>query len=198
MEINYNKKVEVKYSADVLVIGGGPAGTAAAVCAAKQGVKVILIETHGALGGSGTVGMVPEFMFFDDGINLLSDGFGGEIKREFYGDKNEHKTYNVPVEALKRKYDQMVMDSGVKLLFFTRLVDFVVEGGVIKQAVVISQSGIYAIEAKTFVDCTGDGNASVRAGANSWYGDDGAHTNPATLCSMWGGVDFAKKNISVI
>ncbi len=193
MALEYSKTLEVKYETEVLVIGGGPAGVAAAVAAARQGVRVMLVETSGALGGSGTVGMVPEFMYFDDGINLLSGGIGGEIKHRFYGDKNEHKTYNVKVEELKRTYDDMVLESGVKLLFFTKVVDMVVENGKIEAAVVSSQSGVYAIKAKIFVDCTGDGNASVRAGVESDYGDEKENTNPATLCSFWGGVDFSKK-----
>ena len=62
MTLNYNKALEVRYEADVLVAGGGPAGIAAAVMAAEAGAKVIIIEQSGSFGGSGTLGMVPEII----------------------------------------------------------------------------------------------------------------------------------------
>ena len=103
--MNYCKNIPVKYETDVLVVGGGPAGISASVTAAKLGKKTMLTETSGVLGGMGTKGMVPEFMCFDDGINLLSNGVGKIIKETFYGKERQQKVYNVQVEALKRLCD---------------------------------------------------------------------------------------------
>ncbi|MBQ4269423.1 MAG: FAD-dependent oxidoreductase, partial [Clostridia bacterium] len=145
--VNYQKQLEIKYSADVLVVGGGPAGIAAAIAAARQGKTVILTEINGSLGGCGTVGMVPEFMCFDDGINLLASGVGGEIKSALFGDELAYRCYNAKVEDVKRLYDKLVLDSGVKILFFTKVIDVVKIGAKIDSAIISSKSGVYAIRA---------------------------------------------------
>ncbi len=191
--MNYVKQLNVKYRTDVLVIGGGPAGVAAAIASARNGKKTMLIEQSGTLGGMGTIGLVPEMMCFDDGINLLSGGVGGEIKRTLFDDECEYKCYNVEVEKLKRLYDKMALDSGVELLFFTKVIDVVMKGVDIDYAIVSSRSGMYAVSAKYYIDCTGDGDISVKAGADYEFGDKEGVTMPATLCSFWSGINFNKK-----
>ena len=192
--MEYCKSLTTKYDVDVLVVGGGPAGISASVAAARDGKSVLLIEQYGCLGGMGTVGMVPEFMCFDDGINVLAGGIGSEVKTALFGDEVAYKCYNVSVEKVKLFYDKLVTESGVRLLLFTKLVDVVVEDKKISYAVVSSRSGIYAVKAKTFVDCTGDGDLSVRAGATFEFGDEDGQTMPATLCSFWSGIDFKRRN----
>lgn len=80
--MQYTKNLEVRYHADVMVIGGGPAGVTAAVAAARRGKKVLLVEATGALGGLGTTGMVPAFAPFSDGVNMLCSGIGLEIRKQ--------------------------------------------------------------------------------------------------------------------
>ena len=80
----YQKELQVKYSADVCVVGGGPSGIAAAVAAARQGADVFLIESQGCFGGAGTSAMVPTFVSFTDGVNFLSGGIGKEIFERCY------------------------------------------------------------------------------------------------------------------
>jgi hypothetical protein len=191
--MEYSKKLTTKYEVDVLIAGGGPAGIAASIAAARDGKSVLLIEQYGCLGGMGTTGMVPEFMCFDDGINLLAGGVGGEVKKALFGEEIAYKCYNASVEKVKLLYDKMVTESGVKLLLFTKLVDVVTDNKKIQYAIVSSRSGMYAIKAKAFVDCTGDGDLSVRAGASFEFGDEEGTTMPATLCSFWSGIDFEKK-----
>lgn len=191
--MNYTKQLNVKYQTDVLVIGGGPAGVAAAIASARNGKKTILVEQSGTLGGMGTIGLVPEMMCFDDGINLLSGGIGGEIKKALFDDVCDYKCYNVEVEKLKRLYDKMTIESGVKILFFTKVIDVVMKSSTIDYAVVSSRSGMYAIKSKFYIDCTGDGDVSVKAGADYEYGDKDGVTMPATLCSFWSGIDFENK-----
>lgn len=191
--MEYVKKLTTKYETDVLIAGGGPAGIAAGIAAARDGKRVLLIEQYGCLGGMGTTGMVPEFMCFDDGIHLLAGGIGGEVKKALFGDEIAYKCYNAAVEDVKRLYDCMVTESGVKLLLFTKLVDVVTENKKIQYAIVSSRSGMYAIKAKVFVDCTGDGELSVQAGAAYEFGDEEGTTMPATLCSFWSGIDFDRK-----
>lgn len=191
--MKYTRDLEVKYTADIVVIGGGPAGVAAAVTAARQGKSVIIIEQSGCFGGMGTIGLVPEMMCFDDGINLLTGGFGKEIKETLFDDVCDYKCYNVRVEEVKRLYDDKILESGVKPLLFTTVTDVVVKDDVIEYAVVSSRSGVYAIAGKTFIDCTGSGDICVKAGEEFEYGDHEGVAMPATLCSFWSGIDFDKK-----
>lgn len=186
----YSRDLKVKYVVDIAVIGGGPAGVAAAVAAARQGKQVLLIEQSGSFGGMGTIGLVPEMMCFDDGINLLSGGIGGEVKHTLFGDKCEYAVYNVKVEEVKRLYDRLVEESGVKPLLFSSVVDIEKEGERIRYAIISSRSGIYAVQAQMFIDCTGSGDICVKAGEDYEYGDDSGRTMPATLCSFWSGIDF--------
>ena len=75
----YRKELEIRYTADVLVVGGGAAGAAAAVAAARMGKKVLIVEAQGCFGGVGTSGMVPSFAAFYDGANLLAAGIPSTV-----------------------------------------------------------------------------------------------------------------------
>jgi len=105
MTLNYNKTLEIKYNTDVLVLGGGPSGVAAAVAAARNGAKVLLIEKQGALGGLGTLGLVPLFMGFDDSVNFYAGGIGKEILNSMHnkmsGKKDHFGNYIIDPESLK-------------------------------------------------------------------------------------------------
>lgn len=193
-KIDYTKQLTVKYTADVFVAGGGPAGIAAAVMCAGQGKRVLLIEQSGAIGGSGVNAMVPEIMNFDDGVNFLAGGFGRIIHDSLYGECLYRREWiNVKPEPLKRLYDDMLLNAGVKILLYTRLTDVVTESCNVKYAVLSGQEGVFAVSAKVFIDCTGNGSLCRMAGADSDWGDDCGFTMPATLCSLWGGVDFNEK-----
>ena len=82
---NYTKTIPLRYEVDVFVAGGGPAGCAAAVAAAKKGVSVYLAEAQASFGGCGTNGLVSMFMCFGDGVNFLADGIGREVLCRMYG-----------------------------------------------------------------------------------------------------------------
>lgn len=86
-QIEYQKRVAVRHDVDVFIAGGGPAGVAAALVAARQGRKVFLAEGHSCLGGMGTAGLVPVFMMFGDGVNFLADGIGREVREELSKEK---------------------------------------------------------------------------------------------------------------
>lgn len=190
----YTKEVEVKFSADIVVAGGGPAGVSAAVSAAKLGAKVYIIEQSGTFGGSSILAGVPELMNFDDGEKFISHGFGKEVF-DALGLKSEFKRewYNVRPEQLKRVYDNLIEESKVNVLFYTRVVDAILDNGEIKALILSGAEGVFAIEGKAFIDATGSGALSVLAGAEYEYGDENGTPMSATLCSMWGGVDFSKK-----
>ncbi|GAH85412.1 unnamed protein product, partial [marine sediment metagenome] len=74
-KLEFSKNIEVKYNVDIMVAGGGPAGTAAAVMAARQGMSVLLVEAGHCLGGQGTAGLVSCMQGLTDGENFVADGF---------------------------------------------------------------------------------------------------------------------------
>ena len=190
----YQKEIPVKYTADICVIGGGPSGVAAAVTAAWQGADVFLIESQGCFGGAGTSALVPTFVDFTDGVHFLAGGIGREIHDRCLAENPHgrvgHST-GYQLERLKKQYDDMVTQAGVRFLFFTSFVDVMMDGRRVDAVVDHGKSGLYAIRAKVFIDCTGDGDLCATAGAPWVMGDEKGNVMGATLCSMWEDVDWS-------
>ncbi len=184
--MEYVKQLDTKYNVDVFVAGGGAAGVTAAIAAARQGKSVFLAEATGAFGGLGTSGLVPAFAPFGDKTTLYSRGIGLEIRksvsREYPLD-----TYWTPINAeeLKRAYDDAVRTAGVKFSFFTTVCDVVARDGHIEYAVCTAKSGMFAVKAKIYVDCTGDADLCALAGGEFELGDSDGEVMPGTLCSLW-------------
>ena len=190
----YKNELKIKCFADVLVVGGGPSGIAAAVSSARAGARTVLIERSGALGGSSVLAGVPELMNFDDGRSFIAKGFGEIVHNSLYGECEYKRRWNlVRAEELKLLYDGLVLDSGAQLLLYTSVVDVIKEGDRLTATVVLGPEGVYAIRAGVYVDCTGNAAVSAAAGAEYEYGDGEGVAMPATLCSLWGGVDFSVK-----
>ena len=195
--MRYEKEIPVRYDVDVFVAGGGPAGVAAAVSAARQGKRVYLAENNGSFGGSGTCGLVPSFAQFTDGERFLVGGVGRQIRDKVIGTACDYKRgfYAIDVETMKKVYDDIVSaEKNLRFSFFTRLIDVKATNGHIDCAVLCAKSGIFAVKAKIYVDCTGDGDLCEMAGAETEYGDENGVAMPATLCSLWRELDFSKKS----
>ena len=192
----YVRDLETAYDVDVFVAGGGPSGVAAAVTAARCGAKVFLAESAGAFGGMATAAFVPAFAQFTDGVNFLADGFGREVREVACAGIPEIYEGWVVInpERLKTFYDDVAQKAGVEFSFFTNVVDAVARDGRIEYAVLSSKRGLFAVKAKTYVDCTGDGDMLAFAGARFEYGTNGdREVQPPTLCSIWSGIDFARR-----
>ncbi|MGN1069607.1 MAG: FAD-dependent oxidoreductase, partial [Candidatus Fimadaptatus sp.] len=112
----FARSLPLRYDVDVMVIGGGPAGCAAAIAAARQGARVLLVEGQACLGGLGTAGMVPAFMTFGDGVNFLAAGLGRELLERMWAiggvTQGTGMSYAIRAEALKRAYDDMLTEAG--------------------------------------------------------------------------------------
>lgn len=188
----YEKQLEIRYTPDIFVAGGGPSGICAAIAAAKMGKSVFIAEAGGAFGGMGTTGLVPAFAPFGDGVNNLSSGIGYDIvssltKNNIPGTWTMHN-----IEELKRAYDKAIIDAGIDFSFFTCVYDVITTNGKIDYVILGSKTGLFAIKAKIYVDCTGDGDLCAFAGAEYELGDENGEVMPQTLCSMWTNIERTK------
>jgi flavin-dependent dehydrogenase len=193
-EVTFNRIIPVRHKVDVFIAGGGPAGVAAAVCAAWSGCSVFLSEGQGCLGGMGTSGLIPAFMQFSDGVNFLAAGIGEEIlnKLKNAGGTGPDSMFSIRAEVFKRVYDDLLLESGVDFTLMTQLIGVEKEGDKVTLAILSAKSGLFAVEAKMFIDGTGDGDLAVLAGASYEKGDGEGNMMPGTLCSLWAGVDWQK------
>ncbi|WP_339223983.1 FAD-dependent oxidoreductase [Paenibacillus sp. FSL H8-0332] len=192
--------IAVSHEVDVLVAGGGPAGVAAAISAARSGARTLLIEQRGFLGGMGTVALVPAFCPYSDGEKAVVRGIGLELLermkaecepefRERFGAELDW----VPIdpEVLKRVYDEAVTESGAEVLLHTVASQTVMDtdGGRIDGVVIVNKSGRSLIRAKTVIDTTGDADLAALAGAPFHKGGEAGELQAATMCYLLANVD---------
>ncbi|HUV39999.1 MAG TPA: FAD-dependent oxidoreductase, partial [Planctomycetota bacterium] len=192
------RRVPVIGRYDVAVIGGGPAGVAAAVAAARGRARVLLVEQTGCLGGMGTAGQVPAFCPYSRGGKPLIRGIGLEVLerlRAAGGVGRDHSDYGwIPINAeiLKQVYDAMVGRERIDLRLFTFFSDTVRRGRRLKAVVFESKAGRQAAVADVFVDATGDGDVAARAGVAFDLGDAHGRMQAASLCFALAGVDVSR------
>ncbi len=194
-QLIFTKVLPVKREVDVFVAGGGPSGIAAAVAAARGGCSVFLAEGQTCLGGLGTCGLIPVFMQFGDGVNFLAAGIGKDVLDRLGTDVNDdiHDHVTVKPEAAKRVYDEMLQDYGVTFSLMTHLIAVEMEKDApdrVSSVVLYAKSGIFAVKAKIYIDCTGDGDMAAMAGASFIKGDENGKMMAGTLCSTWTGIDW--------
>lgn len=165
-------------SYDVIIVGGGVSGSVAAIAAGRAGVKVLLVEEHGFLGGSLTsMGVGPMMSFHNPAGEQVVRGIPDEIIERLkargasLGHIPDTTTYCSTVtpfdsEELKIELESMVMEAGGQLLYHTQLAGAECEDGRITRIVVCNKAGLTSIGAKVFIDATGDGDLAARAGAS--------------------------------
>jgi len=191
-ELAFSRGIPVRYETDVFVAGGGPAGVAAALAAARQGASVFLAERNTCLGGMGTAGMLPLFMAFGDGVNFLAAGVGSDIHKRLKqaGGTGPGSDVTIRSEVLKRVYDEMLLEARVQFLFHTGLVAVEADAGKVSAVILAGKTGLFAARAKVYLDCTGDGDLAAWAGAPFDKGDKDGLMMAGTLCSLWADVDW--------
>jgi len=157
-KVRFNGEVDVKYEVDVLVVGGGSAGFGAAISAARNGAKTMLVEKYGCLGGLVTLGLVCYLAGYPEGVGR--DLLQRLREKGGLGDR----TLICDPETTKYVMEQMAIENGVKLLYWTYVIDSIVEDNEIKGVIYQNISGRGAILAKRVIDCTGDAEVSYFAG----------------------------------
>ncbi len=173
---------------EVLVVGGGLAGVAAAVTAARTGAETLLVERTGSLGGMATIGRVQP-AFRDD----LTGGMVRELTARLQAAGGQAQMWNP--EVMKVVLLRMMRESRAKLMLYTMAVGAIVRHNVIRGVFVESKSGPQAILANIVVDCTGDGDVAASAGVPFEVGrgrDD--QTQTQTLVFVLGNVNTSKLN----
>ena len=153
MDVNFQRKIPVRYDVDVFVAGGGPAGVAAGVVAARQGRSVFLAEGHTCLGGMGTAGLVPALAPYNynqqDGEPYLR-GIAWEVVERLdaagglYG-LGKHQWWKLfDKEIAKSVFEKMALEAGVSLRYFTFFHTVEMDGPMIRRALSVSKAGLEA------------------------------------------------------
>jgi len=175
---------------DVIVAGGGTAGSLAAIAAAREGARTLCVEQFGGLGGTTTFALVTPLLGHRLGKRMLVRGLSEEVSRRLEEMPGGDGTFYDP-EALKFVLEQMAVEAGVELLYFTLVTGAQVEGGVLRAVEVHNKSGRSVLAAKAFVDATGDADLAVLAGCpyESGRPEDGLNQS-ASLRFVVGGVDL--------
>ena len=181
----YKKAIDAEQACDVLVVGGGPAGVCAAVSAARQGVKTILVERFGVLGGMMTAGHVDPILgsvapgtMYDEVVSLLAKAHPQSVTPVTRNGRE------VPVDAEEAKtiLQNLVHENGVQLFLQTTVIDVLKEENRVAGIVLSTPTGLMTIRAKCIVDATGDGFVAMSADAEYKVGRDGdGHCQPVTL-----------------
>ncbi len=182
--MEYKKSIEYVKHTQVAVIGGGPAGICAAVSAARMGMKVLLIERYGAVGGNLTLGNVSPILgktsegtMYDEVIGMLSEKHLDEEKIETRNGKEIH----IDPEEAKGILIKFLHDNNVEVMLQCTLADVIVENNKITSAVVTTHNGLMAVYADRFIDATGDGTVAYLAGCEYKMGREDNLTQPVTL-----------------
>ena len=196
--IHLNREYDVPVFAEpeILVIGGGPAGIAAAYCAARRGHQVLLAERSYCLGGTATSGLVGPFMTSSDpeGKQQIIRGFfrelidrliaaGGALEPMSLENGDSHTSWHIfghhnvtpfNAETMKFESEAMCLEQKVRLLYGVQAVEVrkSTDGKRIDGVVFAAKEGLIYVRAKMVIDCTGDGDIASLAGCPMMKGDE--------------------------
>ena len=207
-------EIRKKFDCDVLVVGGGVSGISAAVSAARGGARVILCETGGVLGGTATKGLVGPFMtcydkkgevqiirgFFEEFVDrMIAEGGAvsykecpGNDSRSGYRLKGHIGVTPFSPETFKLVADAVCREAGVTVLLHSTLVGTETEGDSITCAYFANIEGIDRVDAKVFIDTTGNASLTARAGAGVFRGDEDGFVQTSSMFFQIADVDKEK------
>ncbi len=182
---------------DIVIVGGGPSGLAAAVSAGKRGMKALIVERYGFFGGmavaglSGTIGGL--YNSTQTGrLEQIVNGFAGQFVNLLRARNGVTDPLPFGNTALvvhdplvwKETADKLIQEAGVHVMLHTLFVDAIVEEGTLAGIIVERKEGRGVIRGKVFIDASGDGDLSMRAGAAYQFGRDGAIQFPTMIFRM--------------
>ena len=207
------KEIDVAGKYDVIIVGGGPAGLAAAIASGRNGAKTLLMEQFGYLGGTATASLMINLNGFRNQVEPDStqtvkgiaqeiilglhelDGLGkSPYKQKEYDIEKGEMSYSYCVDPEKFKYVvlKMVHEAGVDVLFHTYFCDVIMEESNLKGIIVENKSGRSALFSRVVVDASGDGDVAARAGAPFWQADPDANALKDNIMYKISGIDDAK------
>ena len=188
---------------DVLVIGAGNAGCAAAIAAARHGAKTLLVERYGFLGGTATAAMVGPWMTFHSGSKRIVGGIAQEIVERLVRkggspghvhDSSDYVSTITPFdpEIHKAVLFEMMQEAGVDLLLHAYFLRSLVRESGVEGAVFATVAGEREYRAAFTIDTTADAYVAASAGVATQQGDERGRVQPASLMFRLSHVDLSK------
>ena len=161
------RRTPVAADVDVLVVGGGPTGVGAALAAAGEGAKTLVLERHGMLGGMWTAGLLNPL--FESRKGWLVEQLVDRLRKmKAWQDHDHFPVFDT--ELMKYALEQMFVEADVDFWYHVQATDPVVVDHCVQGVIVEGKSGREAVLARTIVDCTGDGDITARAGVPFRFG----------------------------
>ena len=195
------RQLPVVAEPDVLVVGGGPAGLAAACAAARAGASTLLVEAHGCLGGTLTLVTLGGFcgihaVIDEQRLGRVVGGLCLELEDRLLAcdallpPRRHGRIVGVPYESASLKWvaDDLAAAHGVQVLLHHAAVAVITDEQRVQAVIVESKGGRAAIRARVVVDCSGDADVAARAGAGFELGEAGQTQYGSTMFRL-GGVD---------
>lgn len=186
------KKIPVYGRFDVIIVGGGPAGFAAALSSARNGAETLVIERFPFFGGTATASLMLNINGFrnqvkPDGLQT-SKGIAEEVilrlkdlnglgissyKQQLFTTVKGDLTYSYAIDGEKTKYllTRMIVDAGAKILFHTIFADTILEGNKVTGIIIENKSGRQAVYGNVIVDASGDADVAYKSGVPFWQAD---------------------------
>lgn len=188
---------------DVLVVGGGNAGCAAAIAAARHGARTLLAERYGFLGGTATASMVGPWMTFHSGKERIVGGIAQEIVERLVAmggspghiaDASDYVPTITPFdpEIHKALLFQMMREAGVELLLHAYVTSAIAHAGTVEGARFATVAGEREYRGAVTIDATADAFVAASAGVQTQQGDERGRVQPASLMFRLSHVDLSK------